>query len=94
MSRVTGPPGTAWPPLRMSYANERDGFSRTTAQPLDPEAREQKLASALEERLNTTIGQIRASVTGRQAAAAPSSLVPSEPAPNPAFAGQRVDILA
>jgi hypothetical protein len=94
MSRVTGPPGTAWPPLRMSYADERESYSRAAAQPLDPAAREQQLASALEERLNTTLGQIRASVTGRQAAAAPSSVVPSEPAPNPAFAGKRIDILA
>jgi hypothetical protein len=62
--------------------------------PLDPQQREQQLATVLEERLNTTLGQIRASVIGRQAAAAPSAAASSLPAPNPAVAGRRLDILA
>lgn len=96
MSRITGPSRTGWPPLRMSYADERESsrLSRNAATPLDPRQREQQLASALEERLNTTLGQIRASVTGRQAAAAPPSLASPQAVPNPGHAGNRLDILA
>jgi hypothetical protein len=77
----------------MSYADDHEIAPRNSMA-LDPHQRERQLASTLEERLNTTLGQIRASVTGRQAAAAPASLASSEPAPNPALAGKRLDILA
>ena len=94
MTRINGSSRTGWPPLRMSYA---DGRTENVARPEkapDTAVREQKLARALDERLSSTLNQIRSQVQVAAPAAPSYQAQSNAQGVNPPEAGRRLDILA
>ena len=92
MSRIEGRAGS-WPPLRISYADgQTTNTTAETALPAKASDREQDLSAILEQRLNSTLSQIRDSVraTRSGAYANPQGGQPAAATDS----GSRLDVLA
>ena len=92
MSRIEGVSRPAWPPLRMSYADEpRTPPQEVVEHPAAILNREEELSRALDQRLSGALTQIRASI---YSPAPQTGMARLPTGSTPQAAGRRLDILA